>query len=61
MKTRQEKANEIRDLIKQVNARTAELQEEGCTVSFNTVDERMYRTGIDGIINSVTIERVSKL
>jgi len=48
-------------LIEQVNARTAELQEEGCIVSFNTVDGKMYRKNISGIINSVTIERVSKL
>jgi len=36
MKSRQKKALEIRDLITQVNARVAELEEDGYTISFQS-------------------------
>jgi len=62
MKTRQEKALEIRDLVKQVNARVAELQEDGCTIRFKGVG-MMYEPiqYINGIIDDVKIERLSTL
>ena len=53
MKTRQKIANEIRDLITQVNARVAELEEEG------------YRTHFEGgmgvILNKITKVDVTKV
>jgi len=54
MKKRQDKANEIRDLVKRINARIAELEEDGYTVQFSGQNWR-------GKINNVTIERTSKL
>jgi len=62
MKTRQEKALEIRDLITQVNARVAELEEEGCIVEF--VGESIpycISKSLKGMIKDVLIERTSKL
>lgn len=61
MKTRQEKANEIRDLITQINARVAELEEDGYSVE---LVGRFYRAAIPvihGLINDIRITRISKL
>ncbi len=52
-KKRQDKANEIRDLITRVNAVSAELKEEGYTV--------IFRGGRFGNIKDVQIHRVVKL
>jgi len=61
MNTRQEKALEIRDLIKQVNARVAELKEDGCTIEFVGAGMHTHRRHIQGRITDVIIERISKL
>ena len=53
MKTRQEKALELRDLVTKVNAISAELKEDGCFISF--------KGGIKGHINDVIIEKKIKL
>jgi len=55
MKSRQKKAEEIRDLITKVNAISAELQEDGFTVEFHGV-----RT-IRNRITEVSVERKQSL
>jgi len=60
MKSRQEKANEIRDLITQINARVAELQEDGYSVVFSIRDSQVA-WDIIGKIRDVKITRVSSL
>jgi len=59
MKTRQEIALEIRDLITQVNARVAELEEEGYSVSFLNGSQRYSKR--TGKITEVVIEKTVKL
>jgi len=61
MKSRQEKALEIRDLVKQINARVAELKEDGCTIEFVGSGMYSHRKYINGLIKDVLIERISKL
>ena len=56
IKTRQEKANEIRDLITQINARVAELEEDDCLTIFTGKGKRC-RSNINGMIQNVYIER----
>jgi len=56
IKTRQAKALEIRDLLKQVNARVAELEEEGYTVEFKG---RMRK--FNGFIQDVIISKTTVL
>jgi len=55
MKTRQAKALEIRDLLKQVNARVAELEEEGYTVEFKGRMRKFKGFIQDVIISKTTI------
>lgn len=62
MKTRQEKALDIKDYITKVNALVAELEEEGWEVMFH--GKYIYagsRRSIDGLISDVSIKRVQKL
>jgi len=56
MKTRQDKANEIRDLITQINARVAELGEDGFTVAFLGGTRR-----IKGMLKEVVVSRMTHL
>ena len=56
MKTRQDKANEIRDLVTQINARVSELDEDGYEITF-----RGYNKTIVGKITDLSIEKITKL
>lgn len=56
MLTRQQKADEIRELITQVNARVAELEADGIEVVFNS-----HRVHITGQIKEIIIERTVQL
>lgn len=53
MKSRQGKALELRDLITKVNAISAELREDGCSVSFKCT--------LGGRIKDLLIEKIIKL
>lgn len=58
MKTRQEKALELRDLVTKINAIVAELEEDDCTVAFN--GKMVYarrKQVIHGLIDKVEVER----
>lgn len=66
MKTRQKIANEIRDLVTQVNARVAELEEEGYSVGFcskGLIDSRgnFFPNTLEGLISEVKITKQIKL
>ena len=54
MKKRQEIANEIRDYVTKINARIAELEEQGYKVKFGNL-----RWG--GKLTHVSIEKIVKL
>jgi len=56
LRTRQQKALEIRDLLRQVNARVAELEEDGYEVSF----KGKLRT-FKGFIKDVIITKTTVL
>lgn len=53
MKTRQQKADDIRDLVTQLNARIAELEEDGYKV--------LPVGGLYGKINEINITKTTKL
>ena len=55
LKTRQEKALEIRDLLKQVNARVAELEEDGYAVEFKGRMRKFKGFITDVIITKTTV------
>jgi len=56
MKSRQEKALEIRDLITQINARVSELEEDGFAVQFLGGTRR-----IKGLIKEVVVSKLTHL
>jgi len=58
IKTRQEKANEIRDLITQINGRISELREDGYRTTFTLGDVGGY---VFGKFTKVNIEKIVKL